>query len=120
MASSPQLPQGWEITTNGLSAFKKETARFAEALSEAGQAKTKARGSTSLDAPDCIEASRFLLTGVAPSQWKIWLRVVAAICFIVAGVMITNGFATPGDLLLLIGGGMLAVLVLILQETLLR
>ena len=120
MTDSPQLPAGWDFTTAGATALRDERKRFEEALFKAWQAKTSVRASTSLDEPDCRDASRFLLTGLRPPKWKIALRIVAAACFTVAGVMIAQGFAQPQDLLMLVGGGALAVVVLILQEALLR
>ena len=116
----PQLAAGWQVTQSGLQAYGEEIERFKKALTTTWQAKTSARGSTSLDEPDCRAASRFLLTGLRPPKWKVVLRVAATAFIMVAGEMVAQDFAQPQDLLMLVGGGALAVVVLILQEALLR
>ncbi len=118
------LREGWDFTPDGLKAWDDEVQRFEDALSQTWEARTKSRGSRSLDAPDVHDASRFLLTGLPMPRWKIALRVGISLIYVVAGIMIREAFVgtlTDREVLRFLSGGVLvAILTGLVQAFLLK
>ncbi len=118
------LPEGWDYTSDGLQAWDEEVDKFQSVLFDVWRARTKSRDSRSLDAPDCRDASRFLLTSLPAPRWKLRLRIASGLLIIVAGILIAMALTGQRELneilLFLIAGLGLAVLTVILQETILR
>ncbi len=118
------LREGWDFTPDGLKAWDDEVQKFEEALFQTWEARTKSRGSRSLDAPDVHDVSRFLLTGLPMPRWKIALRVGISIIYVFAGIMIREAFVgtrTDTEVLLFLGGGvLLAILTGLVQAFLLK
>ena len=117
-------PEGWGYTRDGLRAWDGEVDKFEVSLFEIWQGLTRSRASRALDAPDCREASGYLLKGLPVPPWKRTLRVISLLGYVLAGVLIREAFVGEkdmADIALFIGSGILiAVLVAILQETLLQ
>ena len=118
------LREGWDFTSDGLKAWDDEVQKIEDALFQTWEAKTKSRGSRSLDAPDVHDASRLLVTGLPMPRWKIALRVGISLIYIVAGIMIREAFVGTRSetevLLFLFVGVLLAILTALVQVFLLK
>lgn len=102
------LPEGWDITKHGMEAWATEVDKFEDALFGATMAKTKSRGSKSLDAPEIQEASRFLLVGLPIPQWKRVLRISMALVYVAGGWFfrqaLREGISHQEFVMFLVGG----------------
>ncbi len=119
-----ELPDGWTWTKPGLDEFDRLTKKIQDLLLKAAIIKTEGRESQTIDFADCRDASQFLIVGEKESGWKVFFRVLVAIAILVAGVLVKSGFdpeVSPANAAaFLVGGALLAVLAIVVQETLLR
>jgi hypothetical protein len=123
-ANRKSLPEGWDYTAPGLAAAEQEAKKFEEALLVVWIERTKARASKSLDAADCRDAARFLMTNYPMPAWKRSFRIALNLLYLVAGYLVREAFVGQKDnaelVALLIAGCGLALAIAFIQETLLQ
>ena len=118
------LPGGWDYTPAGIAAWDEQVEKFEDALLHSVIAKTIARGSKSIDGPECQESGHSLLVGAPTPKWKTTLRVCASIGLLLAGGLVSQAL-TPEQsnreiALWLISGVSVATLALLIREIMLR
>ena len=118
------FPKHWILQQSSLDAYDKTVDVFENALEQVWAAKTKARNSAIPDIPDCEEAGRFIMTNLPPARWVRNVRILAYFGHVAAGIAITMAFTTVQTTqtftLLIVMGVLVALVVGIFQETLLR
>ena len=119
MAASPKALEGLEYTRAGIKAYDAQQTNFDKCLTLLWEAKTRARSSTHLDAPECEASFRELMLGRPQSKLKIFFRVLVYIGVIVAAITIKMAFdddRSTTEIIAFCGVGLLLTVVLFLLQ----
>lgn len=124
MTASPKAPEGLEYTRAGMASFDAQNGNFIKCVMLLWEAKSRARGSAHLDAPECEVSFRELMLGLPQPKWKIVFRGLVFLGVIIAGIVIKlalEGVQSTGvTIALFLAGFMLAGVLFLIQEFVLQ